>query len=380
LHLDRNDYYGGQEAAFSLSEAEDWAESHVGDAPPQSSSGYGSAVLTKGHEKEGQERKLGFSRAYSLALAPHLIYARSNLLPALVSSRTHNQLEFQAVGSWFVVAGKDESAHMTRVPSGREDVFRDDSLDLKAKRSLMKFLRFVGSYDEDASREQWDEIKNLSIGTALKEKFGLKADAAMAPLLALALTPHPDESTKTAEAVPRIARHLRSIGMFGAGFSAVLPKWGGMSEIAQVACRACAVGGGVYVLGKSLSRIQQRDGDKIELELSDAEKVTTTWLVGCSDDLPASDNTSAAEAVTAATRARKGIFIVSSALTSLFPPTSEGGVTPAGAVIRVASPGPRQPPVHILVHSSESGECPTGQSKSYFPHHLTCLSAHIPRQ
>ncbi|KAI7247243.1 hypothetical protein KC343_g6667, partial [Hortaea werneckii] len=31
LHVDRNGYYGGNEAAFVLSEAEDWAQKHSGD-------------------------------------------------------------------------------------------------------------------------------------------------------------------------------------------------------------------------------------------------------------------------------------------------------------------------------------------------------------
>ncbi|KAK5714551.1 Rab proteins geranylgeranyltransferase component A [Elasticomyces elasticus] len=358
LHVDRNDYYGGDEAAVSLSEAEEWAKKQAGEA----SATYTKAILTQPDVQEGAG-KLGFSRAYSLALAPHLIYARSSLLPAVVSSRTHSQLDFQAVGSWFTVTadGTPSQPRLTRVPSGREDVFRDDSLDLRAKRSLMKFLRFVASYDGEDEQQRMQEIKDLPLAIALKDHFGMNSVTAVTPLLALALPTVVEANTTAGFAVPRIARHLRSIGMFGPGFSAVLPKWGGLAEISQVACRACAVGGGVYVLGKGIESQTAGDGT-VRLDLTGGEKVTTKWLVGTAGDLPL---TLASKTQVFREYMTKSIYIISSPLTSLFPSTSEGGVTPAGAVVWVDNPGPSIPGVRILVHSSESGECPAGQCVLY---------------
>ncbi|KAK4892723.1 Rab proteins geranylgeranyltransferase component A [Elasticomyces elasticus] len=358
LHVDRNDYYGGDEAALSLSETEEWAKKHAGE----SAATYTDAVITQRDAQEGGG-KLGFSRAYSLALAPHLIYARSSLLPAIVSSRTHSQLDFQAVGSWFTVTtdGSTSQSRLTRVPSGREDVFRDDSLDLRAKRSLMKFLRFVASYDSEDEQQRMQELKDLPLAVALKDRFGMNSATAVTPLLALALPTVVEANTTAGFAVPRIARHLRSIGMFGPGFSAVLPKWGGLAEISQVACRACAVGGGVYVLGKGIESQTAGDGT-VRLDLTGGEKVTTKWLVGTASELPStvgSDSQALKEDMA------KCIYIVSSSLTSLFPPTSEGGVTPAGAVVWVDDPGSTIPGVRILVHSSESGECPASQCVLY---------------
>ncbi|KAK1058655.1 Rab proteins geranylgeranyltransferase component A [Friedmanniomyces endolithicus] len=372
LHIDRNDYYGGDEAALSLSEVEQWVKKHGGDASEEAGSAYSHATISHSEAQEEGAKKLGFSRAYSLALAPHLIYARSNLLPAVVSSRTHSQLEFQAVGSWFTVTtapdGSSSRSCLTRVPSGREDVFRDDSLDLRAKRSLMKFLRFVASHDEEGEQHRMEELKGLPLSVALKQHFGLDSATAVAPLLALALPPVSEVETNMEFAVPRIARHLWSIGMFGAGFSAVLPKWGGLAEIAQVACRACAVGGGVYVLGQGIkngTRAEDAEDSKLRLELTGGEKVTARWLVGCPRDLPATISTPIPNQANPAEDIMKSISIVSSPLTSLFPPTAEGGVIPAGAVVWVESASSSSPSVRILVHSSESGECPAGQCVLY---------------
>jgi len=138
-----------------------------------------------------------------------------------------------------------------------------------------------------------------------------------------------------------------------------LPKWGGLAEIAQVACRAGAVGGGVYVLKKGVKSHSVLADGKTELVLSGEEKVLTSWLVGCPDDIPVQSSHTVTYGLT------KGIFVVAPALATLFPPTSEGGVTPAGAVVAIPSGDPDGPPVHIIAHSHESGECPSSQSKSY---------------
>jgi len=344
-----------------LTEAEEWAAHQLNT----SNRSFSDASITRPHPTvaEAEQSTLGPSRAYCLSLAPQLVYARSTLLPTLVSSRTHGQLEFQAVGSFFTANAGAETA-CTRVPSGREDVFKDDTLDLRAKRSLMKFLRFVGNYEEE--QERWSSIRNKKVTVSLREDFGLHAEAAVAPLLALALTSGSAMDTSMEHVVPRIARHLRSTGMFGAGFAAVLPKWGGLAEIAQVACRACAVGGGVYVLNKGITSTSMTDERDVALELSEGEKVTTKWLVGCPEDsltstYPARPENAQTETVT------RSISIVSSPLISLFPPTSEGGVTPAGAVVAVEIGDTSTPPVHILVHSSDSGDCPVRQCKSLLP-------------
>lgn len=303
---------------------------------------------------DGEGVKLSQPRAYSLALAPHVIHAQSTLLAALVSSRLHNQLDFQAVGSWFILDNAAEAGKVSRVPSSREDIFRDSSFDLRAKRSLVKFLRFVQTYEEQS--ELWGAEAETPFTEFLRQKFSLPPSSHGA-LLALTLESGPSQHITAGFALPKISRHLRSIGVFGPGFGAVLPKWGGLAEIAQVACRSGAVGGGVYVLKKGIkSRSSHADG-KTNLVLSEGEKISTSWLVGCPDDVPVQSPHTITDGLT------KGIFVVAPALATLFPPTSEGGVTPAGAVVAVPSSDTESPPVHIIAHSHESGECPSSQSK-----------------
>ena len=417
LHIDKNDYYGGAEAALSLQEAKTWAEAaNEGSGLPVKStvptnpliSDAGSLlfshVTVKNLEEEAQDlckdespSKLGFSRAYSLSLSPQLIYTRSNLLPALVSSKVYRQLEFLAVGNWWIYSDHEAAEEgqtgsnipskgsLRRIPGGREDIFADKGIDLRSTRSLMKFLKLAADPEaQESVLERWGSKPfpeflegHLSIPPRLQ-----------APLLALTLSPNAPAETLTSYALPRIHRHLTSIGMFGPGFGSVIPKWGGLAEIAQVACRAGAVGGGVYVLKRGFARHDNADQetssqDSISLDqhtglstvrLQGGEDVKSHWIVGSSWDLPSRAHSPPDDQIHTSYIARS-ITIVSGSLSRLFPLPAEGAPPPAGAVVFFPSgtlelesrdPMPPRakiepPPVYLMVHSSDTGECPAGQ-------------------
>jgi len=248
----------------------------------------------------------------------------------------------------------------------------------------MKFLRFVVDFENE--REIWEPNQSKPFTGFLTEQFNL-SPALHDPLLALTLSPNTPEETTTSYALPRIARHLRSFGLFGPGFGSVIPKWGGLAEVAQVACRAGAVGGAVYVLGKAATEVSplsamtdNEDEDQnpfapqVLVELEGGDTVKASWVVGCTDDLPSPAGGALPARATdiapsTGEAASRSISVVSSSLTSLLPPLAEGSPAPAGAVAVFPSGSlglADTPPVHILVHSSETGECSNGQSKFAF--------------
>ncbi|KAG2419020.1 hypothetical protein HFD88_002124 [Aspergillus terreus] len=369
LHVDRNPYYGGSEAAFSLQEAEEWA-SKVNEEPEHFP--FENATVYS----PADNNRLSASRAYTLSLSPQLIYARSQLLPALISSKVYKQLEFLAIGSWWIHkpsdSAKDDDGAATRgrlyrVPSSREDIFADDLISVKSKRTLMRFLRSIGRPSQEDDTNSEDEVPGVPLSEYLVSKFHVP-DELFDPLLSLSLSQYSHGQTSAAYAVPRIKRHLASIGVFGPGFGSLMAKWGGSSEISQVGCRALAVGGGIYVLGTGIKSIEaqtlgETDADALfEVRLTDDTTVRSRFVVGSNWELPAQDRPECQ-------RISRSITIVSSPLESLFPVTAEGGPVPAGAVI--VFPGNTlgqtddAPPVYILVHSSETGECPLGQCVIY---------------
>lgn len=231
------------------------------------------------------------------------------------------------------------------------------------KRVLVKFLKFVLEQDDAPQAEKWHPRAEQTLDTFLQDEF--KLDTELRTLI-LALTLSLDGNITVRAGLKAIERHLTSMGMFGPGFAAVYPKWGGASEIAQVGCRACAVGGGVYILGADIKTSRpledgDSDGAKLEVELGEPDiRVRTRLLVRGSDSSTSSDE-----------KVSRKIAIVDSPLRSLFAPTLEDAPTPAVAVIIMpagslkddkASPSPY--PVFVFAHSSDTGECPSGQSKS----------------
>jgi len=348
--------------------------------------------------------KLSFSRAYSLALAPQLVYTNSRLIDALISSNVHKQLEFLAMGSWWIYSERQESvdveqetgseahleatsqeeAKLLKIPTNREDVaFSDSGLDLRAKRSLMKILRFIMDFENQT--ETWESYNDRPFSDFLSEHFKLPPSL-HDMLIALTLTPFPPSQTTTNFALPRIARHLRSTGRLGPGFSSIIPRWGGVSELVQVACRAAAVGGAVYVLDKDIvsgegpNMTEENPTpaalDHVTLELEKGDTVTARWVVGTDDDFETLTDTTDYEQALAAEMPHaftRSISIVSSPFKSLFP-IIEGAQPPAGSVVvfpsRSITPpegltiGREElPPVYFILHSSDTGECPAGQSK-----------------
>ena len=296
------------------------------------------------------------------------------MLKALVSSQLHSQLEFLAVGSFWILG----DGQIRRIPNAREDVFADESLSRRNKMCLMKFLRYV-------SQEPMDEIEvgaeaeaEVTLASVLTSKFGLE-ERLHAPILALATSLCSPTHTRWLQALPRIRRHLQSIGMFGVGFGAVLPKYGGKAEIAQVACRAGAVGGGVYVLGSSVQSMAPQDSTDpescYEVTLSSAEKVRARHVVGSVDNLPLALGSTEPSPFFGLTQVTHSISIISKPLTHLFPPISDNGPPPAVAVVIAYDGQSTSAPIYFQVHSEDTGECPIGQCE-YFP--CCCIDRALP--
>ena len=369
-------------------------------APPLSL--YHDASLDKpDRDFDPAEDHLGSSRAYSLSLSPKIIFTRSNLLPALVSSKVHEQLEFLAVGTWWAFISqrseefentelnseasihcRDRPVPLRKIPGSREDIFVDEALPLRAKRSLIKLLKLTADSEEHFRIA--GQYGDLPFPNFLGEEYHIPTNL-QAMLHALTLSPDPPDRISTSLALRNIHRHVTSISLYGPRFSSVVPKWGGLSEIAQVGCRAGAVGGGVYVLGKGVEDIDRindvpddsSDGEgghgqntegSLSVKLNSGETVRTRWLVGTPDDLPPTTDSNPNFRGTC-----HSISIVASSLSSLFPPPKEGAPPPAASVVVFPSGslpvGARHenfeaPPVYVTVHSADTGECPAGQCKS----------------
>ena len=333
-----------------MQEADAWVD--------QVSTGNGGVFKSASIQRPEGAAALSSSRAYSLALAPKLIHARSTLLSRLVSSRAYRQVEFLAVGSFYIFKPSTDPATpkpaLARIPSTREEVFSTTAVSSKSKRLLMKFLKFVLDYESAPQRETWEPHADAPLTSFLEQEFKMDAEL-QTYIVTLTLSLGGKISTKDGLAV--IRRHLSSMGVYGPGFAAIYPKWGGLSEIAQVSCRAGAVGGAVYMLGTGIKESKTVD-DEVKLELTSGDTVKTRLLVR------AAENPGDQDAIS------KLVAVIGSPLNTLFQALLEGAPRPAVAIIAfpagslsTAAGKASEYPVYLSAHSSDTGECPTGQSK-----------------
>lgn len=223
----------------------------------------------------------------------------------------------------------------------------------------MSLLRYVTEEKDEASADS----ESVSLEEKLQGQFKIP-EILWPPVQALTLSTDTLANTTFGDAKSRLKRHLTSMGYFGPGLAAVMAKYGGNSEIAQVACRAGAVGGFVYLLGYGVAsvNIPEAADSQLEVELSDGTKVKAKHLVGMPLDLPAnllssSGNLLQHQKLNVAHRTS----IVSKPLRHLFVAASESSPVPAVAIVLVGENLPSRPPVYLQVHSEDTGECPSGQ-------------------
>lgn len=152
LHLDPNEYYGGEQASLTLDELQAWSNARTASTPLAESS---SAAYTRNQQErytrattsEPDAQLLANRRRYALSLFPAVLPSRGPLITTLINSGVSKYVSFRMLDS---VSLWDQGA-VRRVPGSKEQVFKDKDISLQEKRKLMKFLMFAVREFEDDS-------------------------------------------------------------------------------------------------------------------------------------------------------------------------------------------------------------------------------------
>ncbi|KAG6890766.1 hypothetical protein C0992_012739 [Termitomyces sp. T32_za158] len=233
-HIDENSYYGGNQASLSLDELVQWVDTMSSSQHPKYTSVSRSAQIPSQ------------TKQYSICLSPSIIPSTGPVISSLISSGVAKYGAFRLLER----VGVYKSGNIRSVPGSKEDVFKGKDISLIDKRRLMRFLKFAaGDFENEKEFEKADK---MSFADFLSDIFSLKDDLHSALVFALAFCFIPTEP-----AVPvlrRIRRYLRSIGRYGPS-PFLVGHYGGTGEISQGFCRASAVSGGVYILGRRITSI-----------------------------------------------------------------------------------------------------------------------------
>ncbi|WVW80108.1 hypothetical protein I302_102083 [Kwoniella bestiolae CBS 10118] len=238
LHLDPNEYYGGEQASLTLDELVEWSNNQPSSSSSTSHVQYFSASTTPLDAELQNDR-----RRYALSLFPAILPSRGNLIDTLISSDVSKYVSFRILDSISLYTNEGE---FKKVPGSKEEIFKDKTISLVDKRRLMKFLMFAAGEFEDSEILKGKETQPLI--QFLQESFSLPTQLSESIIYAIS---HGSSATEqTLPALERTRRYLKSIGRYGNN-AFLVGQYGGAGEIAQGFCRACAVFGGTYILGAS---------------------------------------------------------------------------------------------------------------------------------
>ncbi|KAJ2081163.1 hypothetical protein H4R24_002546 [Coemansia sp. RSA 988] len=302
LHIDRNPYYGGAYASFTLTALIEWAVCHrdyrqvpvvellVGtktgreeesqqqltDQPTfvigKNSRETAASILAKqttgSRVSEALDRLVPFAtnsicidepdtttkallellkndRNYQIELAPKVAMCRGQMIDLLIDSGIGEYVQFRGVEHNYLVRDKG----VERVPESKEDIFASTTLSLIEKRKMMRVITTVA--DQEQSKSVVGQAGDVQFEQLLRDRFKLDGKLLDAVLRCVARVGL-NESVDAAEGCRRVQRYVASMGRYGR-MAYLCGLYGGGSEIAQSFCRLCAVAGGTYVLGQDVS-------------------------------------------------------------------------------------------------------------------------------
>ena len=148
LHIDPNLFYGSRQASLTVKELLELGSSQSSrNCGIYSSFSYHFAPSCE--DSLPPDSLLTNSRHYAISLCPSLIPSEGNLIDALVKSGVSRYGEFRLLDALGVIRMSGAaSAELHRVPSTKEDIFKDKDISLITKRKFMKMLQFaIGEYE-----------------------------------------------------------------------------------------------------------------------------------------------------------------------------------------------------------------------------------------
>lgn len=252
LHIDRNDYYGGDSASLNLTQL--YRKFRGDQAPPT---------------------ELGRDRDYAVDLIPKFIIASGELTKILVHTDVTRYLEFKQIAGSFVY----RDGKISKVPSTEMEAVRSPLMGLFEKRRAKKFFEFLqGWRDNDPATHQGI---NLDVDTmrAVYEKFGLEPGTQDFIGHAMALYLDDDYINKAARPTyERIVLYTSSMARYGKS-PYIYPLYG-LGELPQAFARLSAIYGGTYMLDKPIDEIVTDDNGNFVGVRSGSETVKAKQVIG----------------------------------------------------------------------------------------------------
>uniref|UniRef100_A0ACD5XEK1 Uncharacterized protein n=2 Tax=Avena sativa TaxID=4498 RepID=A0ACD5XEK1_AVESA len=235
LHMDRNDYYGGESTSLNLTKL--WKRFKGSETTPD---------------------HLGISKEYNVDMVPKFMMANGALVRVLIRTSVTKYLNFKAVDGSFVY----NNGKIHKVPATDVEALKSNLMGLFEKRRARKFFIYVQDYEEDdtKSHERLDLHKVTT--KELISKYGLEDDTV--DFIGHALALHRDDNYLDEPAIDTVKRmklYAESLARFQGGSPYIYPLYG-LGELPQAFARLSAVYGGTYMLNKPECKVEFDESGK----------------------------------------------------------------------------------------------------------------------
>ncbi|KRY37535.1 Rab GDP dissociation inhibitor alpha [Trichinella spiralis] len=233
LHMDRNNYYGGESA--SITPLEDLFDKFMPGTKPLESMGRG--------------------RDWNVDLIPKFLMANGELVKLLLSTGVTRYLEFKSIEGSFVYKG----GKVYKVPADEAEALTTSLMGIFEKRRFKKFLVWAQNFDFDnkATWEGLDPYTNTM--NDVYRKFDLDENTADFTGHALALYINDKYKNEPfGETVKRVKLYSASLERYGK--SPYLYPLYGLGELPQGFARLSAIYGGTYMLDTPVDEIVMENG------------------------------------------------------------------------------------------------------------------------
>jgi Rab GDP dissociation inhibitor len=232
LHMDRNDYYGGESASLTPLNA---VFEHFGRPIPEDSAS-----------------KFGRGRDWNVDLIPKFLMADGKLVRTLIATGVTRYLEFKLIEGSYVYTGSKGKIH--KVPANEKEALTSSLMGPMEKKRFTKFLTWMQEFD----RKKPETWKSFTAATTMEQvyaAFSLETNTIDFTGHAIAL--HTDESYRQKpflDTVERAQLYYSSLVRYSDQEKKHAPSpylycLYGLGELPQAFARLSAIYGGTYMLG-----------------------------------------------------------------------------------------------------------------------------------
>jgi len=246
LHMDRNDYYGGESASLHPLDA---LFKHFGKTPP-------SDIAQASGKYKG-------TRDWNVDLIPKFLMAQGQLVKLLIHTGVTRYLEFKCVeGSYVYRKGK-----VHKVPSSEVEALATNLMGIFEKRRFKKFLSNMEESEDGKTFKvrnpkgtpEYYDLEKTKV-SELYADFNLDEHTQQFTGHALALEYTDDyKSQPLTKFIPKVFLYRNSIARYGGKSPYLYPLYG-LGELPQGFARLSAIYGGTYMLNKPFEEMVMENG------------------------------------------------------------------------------------------------------------------------